>query len=166
MSTTPASPIRISLDLKTLAALFPEGSQARAELKTAVIAEFVRRELREGTYNEDLRKQVERARADVLAAIEAAGKAAIAQAGFRRDSWGKVQLSDDLKKEISEEAKRVVAKNCSEVAVEHARAEVGKMRHDVTAAANRIIRDVVDSEVRAAIKSRVAEVMAGLGSVG
>lgn len=162
MSTTP-SPILLRLDPRALAALFPEGTQARADLQQAVIAEFVRKNLRPDALGGDVRDQIERARADALSAVNGAkyevASKVIQELGAVRGAWGKLEIKGDMKDAVAEAARQAVRDEISKAVALHVEAATEKLRstvaHDAQAAINRLI----DSEIRAAVKARVAAVV-------
>ena len=86
-------PVKLQLNAEALAALFPEGSQARLELQNAVVAEFVRKQLKEKVFGSDVFTTIDRVRAELKDELkrgrEQVMTSALADAGLKKDSWGK-----------------------------------------------------------------------------
>ncbi len=158
--------VQIRLDAQALASLFPEGTIVRAELQSAVIAEFTRKHIKETALGADVAEQIERARTDALAAVKRAcaevAEKATADLGFKKD-WHRVVPSADVTSAIRTAARAAVDAEISKNIKEHVDALAEKLRgtiaHDVQAAINRLL----DKEIAAAVKSRVNAVVEGLG---
>lgn len=160
-------PILLRLDASAIYSLFPEGTQARADLQQAVVAEFIRKNIKPSALGDDVRDQIERARSDALSAIKSAKDEmtakVLADQGVGKVIWGHVELKNEAKQAINEAARAAVRDEISKVIREQietqAQALRGTISHDAQAAVNRMI----DSEIRAAVKARVAAVVEQLG---
>lgn len=158
--------ILLRLDASAVTAIFPEGTEARVNLQNAVIAEFVRKNIKPSLLGQDVADQIERARADALNAIKKRADDAkhtyLAELGVSVDGYSRVLLSDSVRSKIQESAKMAVHIEINSVIREQVNAAAEKLRgtidHDAKAAVNRL----VDSEIREAVKARVAAITAEL----
>lgn len=91
----------IKLDAAALAALFPEGTEARVELQRAVLAEFCRQHIKASWIKEniedELRQLRTRIRAEVLETIQV------------KNSWGEFTalFKDELRTQVQGEVKSI-----------------------------------------------------------
>jgi hypothetical protein len=150
--------IAIHLDSATLAALFPEGSTARADLQRGVIANFINHHMKPGTFGKEISAQIEAARKSVV--VDALEKLGITKRAYSTD-W---RIADSIIAEIREHCQASVraairdqVKEHLDERIEHVKATI---THDCQAAVNRL----VDAEINAAVKARVAGVVAKLGA--
>jgi hypothetical protein len=158
-------PIKLQLNAEAIEALFPEGTQARIELQNAVVAEFTRKHLRDKALGDNVQAQIERARADALDAVKRAKSAVVDQAlteiGAGKNYNG-VYLSDTMKREIAEQARRAVRDEIAKDVTEHVQAAAANLKAQITESAQSAVSRLLDTEIRAAVKARVAAVVEGL----
>lgn len=127
-------PLMLRLDAAALAALFPEGTQARADLQQAVVAEFVRKNFRDAAFGSDIAATLARARADAMEEVNRARRLileqALADAGLSKDSWNRYKLANDaaaVVKDAAISAVRSEAHAAAAAAAERARADLQVM---------------------------------------
>lgn len=156
-------PMMLRLDAAALAALFPEGSQARVDLQNAVVAEFIRKNFRDAALGDDVRKKLESARADALTEVDRARQlimsGALEAAGLKKDSWGGWKLSDEGQRAVKDAAQSVVRA----AAVEAAEAAMPGVQAKVEDTVRVRLNQIIDSEARAAVRRHMDALMAGLG---
>lgn len=161
-------PILLRLDASALNALFPEGTQARAELQQSVVAEFIRKNIKPNAMGEDTREQIERARGDALRAIKTAkdemSNKVLADQGVTKDHWGRVELKNEAKQIINEAARQAVRDEIGKAITEQIEAQAQTLRGKITSDAQAAVNRLVDSEIRAAVKARVASVVEKLNT--
>lgn len=159
--------IRLHLDTNAVDALFPEGTQARVELQQAVIAEIIRRKIKPGALGESVAAQIERARSDALDAIERA-KAEMADKvlrdqGVTKDHWGCIELKNEAKATIDEAARQAIRDEIEKAIREQVKSQVEKLKFEITVRTEGAISRMIDSEIRNAVKARIAAVMEQIG---
>lgn len=162
-------PIKIQLNAEALAALFPEGSAARIELQNAVVAEFVRKNLRDRALGNDVFETIDRARVDASAAVERARRdimdRSLAEAGLKKE-YGGFKLQGEAETLIKSTARNMVERAAREAADAAAEAAVEKIKTDLDAAVQRRINAITDTNIRAAVKAHLDAVMASIAKSG
>lgn len=158
-------PFKIQLNADALAALFPEGTQARIELQQAVTAEFVRKHFRSGALGTDVFKAIEGARTDCLASIERARTdvmtRVLAEKGLQKN-WSSYTLQGEAKEAVSAAAKSIVEATAQKAASEAAAAAVDKLKAGLETAVDRRVNLIQDGQIRLAVKAHIDAVMASL----
>lgn len=144
-------PIKLQLNADALAALFPEGSQARVELQNAVVAEFVRKHIKIAALGSGIQLQIEKAKKEAI-------EVALGEFGLKKDTWGAMKLTSVAQGSIADATRAAVRQEVTDqiaVAVNLAKSTV---THDAQAAVNRL----VNGEIATAVKARVQEVAKGV----
>lgn len=159
--------ILLRLDTNAVDALFPEGTQARVELQQAVIAEIIRRQIKPEALGESVTSQIAAARADALNAIkrardDAAGRA-FEEQGVAKSTWGGVELKPGAKAVINEAARQAVRDEITNVIAEQIGIQAERLRGTVTHDAQAAVNRMIDREIQAAVKARVAAVVEQMG---
>lgn len=159
--------MQIRLDTAALSALFPEGSEARVELQSAVMAEFVRKNIKPGAMGTDfqavlvgearnLADQIKRGIADAKHSVfKEIGVA------MPRSEWDQVQLNQQQLQAIRNAAREAVSNALTEVINEriqfHATKLEGTISHNIEAALNRLTNE----ELNRRFAERLAQLTAG-----
>lgn len=162
-------PIKLQLNAEAVAALFPEDSPARIELQNAVVAEFVRKHLRERILGSDVHSRIETARGSALTAIESARRDVIdrvvREAGVAKDNWGRMTVTGSALSEITEAAKQAVHREIEKAIKASIDAMVERLNGRITHDAQVAVNNLLNREIEGAVRARVQEVMANLGKV-
>lgn len=138
----------IQLDAPALAALFPEGSEARLHLTKAVVANFVSRNLSPTIIGKEVASMLVRARAEAVTAVLAEST---------KLQWGSGPVvADHLKAMFAKEARDRVQDELAplmrEAVAAHAKSLGGMLKHDVEAAVNRHMAATILQTVRDKVK--------------
>lgn len=138
--------IQLRLDAAALAALFPEGSQARVDLQQAVVAEFAKKYIKPSAAG--LQAMVDKARAEAVAEV-------MKELGLSRGAYSSnpVKLSDGVKYEIDQAARAAVREHSRERIEDYAKNAAATTAHDAKVLVSRL----VDEEIRASIRAKVQE---------
>lgn len=150
------NPVVLRLNAEALAALFPEGSQARLDLQAAVVAEFVRKNLKPSTLGSAVQAQLTDLRHEVQAEVYKAKQAFIddllAQQGAAEHD-GRIVLSKILKESI----RKAFIAEFSKVRGEVIDEAVEKNRAYIHAEAARLTQDELRKTLNARIRSILDE---------
>lgn len=87
--------VQIKLDTHALSALFPEGAEARVELQSAVIAEFLRKNIKPQVVHDNLRDMID-------SRVKEATRDALKQLGVSM-TWARPELTQQFKAQIQKE---------------------------------------------------------------
>jgi len=145
-------PIKLQLTAEAIQALFPEGTQARVELQNAVVAEFARKHIKPADLPAGLGAVVKQAQKE-------ATDAAIREIGFRRDAWDAIKPTPEALHAISTQAGKAVDAEIERLIKAH----IDNERPLVQLHVERALKQMVDSEIRAVVKARVAAVVEQMG---
>jgi hypothetical protein len=143
--------MQLRLDSQALAALFPEGTQARVDLQSAVIAEFCRKHIKTAALGPEVQTQIE-------VAMKDANTHFLSAAGILHGRFSNVVLSDEVKRKISEAASEAVQDGIRKAIT----SEVESMRVNVEARVQRAVDNMVASTVDKQVYKRVKEVADGI----
>jgi uncharacterized membrane protein YheB (UPF0754 family) len=158
--------LQLKLDAAAIAALFPEGSEQRVELQSAVIAEFVRKHIKTAALGPDITAQIERARKDALDAVSRARTdatdRALAEYGAKKSGWGNVTIEGEAKTAIATAARNEFDKLVREQLAESISKKLDSMQSDINRISELRIAQLVEKEIAAAVKAKVDSVMRGL----
>lgn len=145
-------PIKLQLNADAIAALFPEGSQARVELQNAVIAEFCRKNIKNSlVISSSIEKKIEAARSQVI-------EDAVFKLGMDKGSYGTITVGTAVKEKIHvavRDAMMTDVNNMIGAMVETLR---GTIEHNAKVAVNRM----TDKMIADILKERVQKVTQGL----
>lgn len=129
--TTNQNQILLRLNSEAIASLFPDGTQARVDLQSAVIAEFARKHIKPMTIGEEAAKQIRAARTSALEAIEKAEedmhRKVLADQGVQITRGGRVELSNEAKAFLNDAVRQAIRE---EIAAQ-VKAMRGIIAHDV-----------------------------------
>lgn len=142
--------IQLKLDAAALEALFPPGSEVRVELQNAVIAEFLRKNIKPSLMGGPTMAAVAKARETVTQEL-------LKEHGVIKGTWGEYKLTPEAVNALRVEVKAAVSSIHDSVTSATA-ALGGTMKHDIQAALNRM----VNAEIRDAVKARVQAVVNNL----
>lgn len=146
----------IKLDAAALAALFPEGTEARVELQRAVLAEFCRQHIKASWIKEniedELRQLRTRIRAEVLETIQV------------KNSWGEFTklFRDELRTEIQGQVKNLRNAKIKEEVEAHFTDEAIARRVEVIV--DRLIKDRVLPIAETQVHDHVRAILGSLGN--
>lgn len=167
MSTTP-NHMMLRIDLRALAALFPEGSPARVELQQAVVAEFVRKHLKDSVLGSGIEAMLTETRDNLRAEIRAARDQLLkndqAVAGVTGDYWRGIRFSDDAKNAIKSEAYAVLKGVIEESIKGHVATHMQRLEKAIANAVQAATTKAIEDQVSAAVRARVAAVVEKLGA--
>ncbi len=158
--------LQLSLDTPSLVALFPEGTQARVDLQSAAINEFVSRHLKasisRSTVQEELEAALDQIKIDISAAEDKIVKAALGDIGIRKDYYGGVLLNDHVKAVIKEQTEQYVKDFVTETIKEQVTLATSNLQGVIANNCSVVVKGLVDAEISAAVKAKVAEVSKAL----
>lgn len=143
--------VSIHLDVQALNALFPEGSEARAQLARGVIENFIRNNLKPQSLGQEVRDLIEKARKEAV--TEALRTLGVSQ------SWGGgVSLSDSFTRKLREQATESIQAEITKE-VDRVRAEViGRIDMRLESS----LRGTLDDRIQRAVRERVEAITTGL----
>lgn len=144
-------PIKLQLNADAIAALFPEGSQARVELQNAVVAEFVRKHIKIAALGSGIQLQIEKAKKEAI-------EVALGEFGLKKDTWGAMKLTGAAQGSIADATRAAVRQEVTDQIAVAVNLAKGTVTHDAQAAVNRL----VNGEIATAVKARVQEVAKGV----
>lgn len=165
-------PFKIQLNVDALAALFPAGSEARVELQQAVIAEFMRKHIKESALGPDIQLRIDNARRDAFHEVERAQESVTAQVlteygVSKSNNWGssvtvKGEAKEAIEREVRNNFDNLVRTQLSEAIT----AKLASMKADIDRISEARIQQLVDKEITTAVKARVESVMRNLSLGG
>lgn len=141
--------ITIKLDTPAMNALFPEGSTARVELQSAVLAEIVSRNLKPAWVGEAVTSQIKAAQSLAVTQV-------LREMGFITSSYNtNLSIPDALRLKFKEEARAAVAAEIAPLireAVNERSADIAAgARFDIT----RMVEAKLNDEINAQVKTKV-----------
>jgi hypothetical protein len=142
--------IVIKLDTPAMNVLFPEGSTARVELQSAVLAEIVSKNLKPAWVGEAVTSQIKAAQTAAVAEV-------MREMGFSSHGYQKsnLVLPDSLRLKFKEEAREAVASAVAplirEAVIERSADIAAGSRFDIT----RMVESKLDAEINAQVKAKV-----------
>ena len=138
--------IVIKLDTPAMNALFPEGSTARVELQSAVLAEIIKKSLKPAWVGDQVTNQ-----------IKAAQTAAVNQVLREMNilvGYSTLSISDALRLKFKEEAREAVAKEVAplvrEAVIERSADLAAGAKFDI----GQRVNSAIDAEINAAVKAK------------
>lgn len=135
--------IQLRLDAPALAALFPEGSQARLDLQQAVVAEFVGRHLKPRMVAAEVMSVIEKARRDAVQEI---------LSELHVTSAWTPKLSEKFLATLREEARAAVTVKMGEMIIDAVEEKASYVAHNANAAVTRIsdkvMRDMLSEKLK------------------
>lgn len=162
--------IQLKLDVAALNTLFPEGTEARVELQSAVIAAFTRKHLKETALGNDVHKAINEAKREILENLEQAKREVqiqtLKELGLRKDWAGsfimlgnentliRSLISAAVKEALNSEIRNTIAESITKQIERHR----GTIQHDIQVALNRIVVE----EVTEAVKTKINNAMSQL----
>lgn len=155
--------MQLKMDMAALAALFPEGSEARVELQNAVVAEFVRKNIKPGAMGADFQKvlvgearnladQIRRGIADAKHSVFKEVGVAIP-----RDEWSGVTLTDQQKTAIRNAAHTAISDEAKATFQKYIDERVEKLGPQIEREVDRRVGEAIEKEVTRRIAARLAE---------
>lgn len=158
--------LKLTLTPQALEALFPPGTEARVQLTTAVVAAFVRKNLNDRAFGDEVLAQLRRAREETMAAIKNAKeemvKKVLADQGVTQNSWGQIELKNEAKAVISSATRTALHETINGAVSEKAAAAAEKLRGTIERDTKAAVDRMVDTEIAAAVRAKVQEVAQGV----
>ena len=147
---------KLHLTPDTLAVLFPEGSEARAELTRAVIAQFTRQYIKPNMVTAEVEKVVRTER-------EKAIKETLISEGVTTDTWGSISMLGSFKRKVRDEAEKEIDKVMREMLKETIEAEVSRLSLELPKIVGRTVQHMTDSAVRGLVRERRDQAVKAIG---
>lgn len=137
--------MHFTLDHSALNALFPEGSEARLNLRNHVIQCFINARLKDSNVTADVRKLVNDARKEAI-------DKCLVEFGVTRNNWGKAEVAGWAKDNIALAARSAVESELHKAVREEAQGAYQRVEGMLA----RLVEDAVNRQINKLVKEQLA----------